>query len=436
MGGGRWEVGKLVFVKNAELFEKAKKLLPGGVSSPVRAFGAVGGVPRFLVRGEGPYVWDVEGNRYIDYVLSWGPMILGHAHPEVVAAVKETAEKGLSFGAPHPLELELAELIQRAYPVAERVRFVNSGTEATMSAIRLARGYTNRPYLVKFRGNYHGHADGLLVEAGSGALTFGHPSSAGVPEDYAKLTLVAEYNDVAGLEKLFSERGEEIAAVIFEPVVGNSGVIPPTEAFLKALRELTRKAGALLIVDEVMTGFRLAFGGATERFGLEPDLVTLGKVMGGGLPAAAYAGRAEIMEKLAPLGPVYQAGTLSGNPLAMAAGKKTLEILAENRGLYDRLETLGEKLEAGLAEVLSEAGVPHTINRVGSMLTVFFTEGPVTSFPDAEKSDPELFNRFFHGLLAGGVYWPASRFEAAFLSVAHTEAELEWTLEAARKAFR
>ena len=428
-------MGKLVFVKNAELFEKAKKLLPGGVSSPVRAFGAVGGVPRFLVRGEGPYVWDVEENRYVDYVLSWGPMILGHAHPEVVAAVKETAEKGLSFGAPHPLELELAELIQAAYPVAERVRFVNSGTEATMSAIRLARGYTNRPYLVKFRGNYHGHADGLLVEAGSGALTFGHPSSAGVPEEYARLTLVAEYNDVEGLKRLFAERGEEIAAVIFEPVVGNSGVIPPSAEFLKALRELTREHGALLIVDEVMTGFRLAFGGATERYHLEPDLVTLGKVMGGGLPAAAYAGRAEIMEKLAPLGPVYQAGTLSGNPLAMAAGKKTLELLKENPGFYARLETLGEKLAAGLAEVLTAAGVPHTINRVGSMLTVFFTEGPVTTFAEAEKSDPELFNRFFHALLSGGVYWPASRFEAAFLSVAHTEAELEWTLEAAKKAF-
>jgi len=428
-------MGKLDLVKNAELFEKARKLLPGGVSSPVRAFGAVGGVPRFLVRGEGPYVWDVEGNRYVDYVLSWGPMILGHAHPEVVAAVKETAEKGLSFGAPHPLELELAELIQKAYPVAERVRFVNSGTEATMSAIRLARGYTNRPYLVKFRGNYHGHADGLLVEAGSGALTFGHPSSAGVPEEYAKLTLVAEYNDVEGLKALFAERGEEIAAVIFEPVVGNSGVIPPSEAFLKALRELTREAGALLIVDEVMTGFRLAFGGATERFGLEPDLVTLGKVMGGGLPAAAYAGRAEIMEKLAPLGPVYQAGTLSGNPLAMAAGKKTLELLAENPTYYARLEDLGAALEKELSEVLTEAGVPHTINRVGSMLTVFFTEGPVRSFRDAEKSDPELFNRFFHGLLKGGVYWPASRFEAAFLSVAHGEAEIAWTREAVKKTF-
>ncbi len=422
-------------MRNEALFEEAKALLPGGVSSPVRAFGAVGGTPRFLVRGEGPYVWDVEGNRYLDYVLSWGPLILGHAHPEVVAAVKEVAEKGLSFGAPHPLELELARLVRKAYPLAERVRFVNSGTEATMSALRLARGYTGRPYVVKFRGNYHGHADGLLVEAGSGALTFGHPSSAGVPEDCARLTLVAEYNDVEGLTRLFGERGEAIAAVIFEPVVGNSGVIPPSPAFLRALRALTRAHGALLVVDEVMTGFRLAFGGATERFGLEPDLVTLGKVMGGGLPAAAYAGPAAIMERLAPLGPVYQAGTLSGNPLAMAAGAATLGILAGDPGLYRRLEALGERLETGLAEALSAAGVPHTINRVGSMLTVFFAEGPVASYVDAERSDPELFRRFFHGLLARGVYWPASRFEAAFLSVAHTEDDLERTVAAVRATF-
>jgi len=422
-------------VRNEALFEEAKALLPGGVSSPVRAFGAVGGTPRFLVRGEGPYVWDVEGNRYLDYVLSWGPLILGHAHPEVVAAVKEAAEKGLSFGAPHPLELGLARLVRKAYPLAERVRFVNSGTEATMSALRLARGYTGRPYVVKFRGNYHGHADGLLVEAGSGALTFGHPSSAGVPEDCARLTLVAEYNDVEGLTRLFAERGEAIAAVIFEPVVGNSGVIPPSPAFLRALRALTRAHGALLVVDEVMTGFRLAFGGATERFGLEPDLVTLGKVMGGGLPAAAYAGPAAIMERLAPLGPVYQAGTLSGNPLAMAAGAATLGILAGDPGLYRRLEALGERLETGLAEALSAAGVPHTINRVGSMLTVFFAEGPVASYVDAERSDPELFRRFFHGLLARGVYWPASRFEAAFLSVAHTEDDLERTVAAVRATF-
>ena len=420
---------------NAELFEEAKKHLPGGVSSPVRAYGAVGGTPPFLVRGEGPYVFDVEGRRYLDFVLSWGPMILGHAHPEVVAAVKETAEKGLSFGAPHPFEIELAKLIQAAYPLAERVRFVNSGTEATMSALRLARGYTGRPYVVKFRGNYHGHADGLLVEAGSGALTFGQPSSAGVPEPYAQLTLVAEYNDAEGLKRLFAERGEEIAAVIFEPVVGNAGVIPPVPAFLDALRTLTRESGALLIADEVMTGFRLAFGGATERYGLEPDLITLGKIMGGGLPAAAYAGPARIMEQLAPLGPVYQAGTLSGNPLAMAAGIATLRQLKEHPEHYDRLEALGKALEAGLKEVLKEVGVPHQVNRVGSMLTVFFTEGPVQDYGSATKSDRALFNRFFHALLERGVYWPASPFEAAFLSVAHEEAAFEDVYRAVREAF-
>ncbi len=420
---------------NAELFEEAKKRLPGGVSSPVRAYRAVGGTPPFLARGEGPYVYDVEGRRYLDFVLSWGPMILGHAHPEVVAAVKAAAEKGLSFGAPHPFEIELAGLIQAAYPMAERVRFVNSGTEATMSALRLARGYTGRPYVVKFRGNYHGHADGLLVEAGSGALTYGQPSSAGVPEPYARLTLVAEYNDAEGLKRLFSERGEEIAAVIFEPVVGNAGVIPPEPAFLDALRTLTRESGALLIADEVMTGFRLAFGGATERFGLEPDLITLGKVMGGGLPAAAYAGPARIMEQLAPLGPVYQAGTLSGNPLAMAAGIATLRQLKEHPDYYDRLETLGKALEMGLREALKEAGVPHQVNRVGSMLTVFFTEGPVRDYSTATKSDRDLFNRFFHALLKRGVYWPASPFEAAFLSVAHEEAGFEDVYRAVREAF-
>lgn len=422
-------------VTNAELFEQAQKLLPGGVSSPVRAYGAVGGTPRFLVRGQGPYVWDVEGNRYVDYVLSWGPMILGHAHEAVVEAVQEAAARGLSFGAPHPDELELARLIQKAYPMAERVRFVNSGTEATMSALRLARGYTGRDLVVKFRGNYHGHADGLLVEAGSGALTFGHPSSSGVPESYARLTLVARYNDPESLKALFKTHGEEIAAVIFEPVVGNSGVIPPKAAFLQALRDLTREYGALLIVDEVMTGFRLAFGGATERYRLEPDLITLGKIMGGGLPSAAYAGPARIMEHLAPLGPVYQAGTLSGNPLAMAAGAATLRLLAEHPEFYQRLETLGQQLETALATALSGAGVPHRINRVGSMLTVFFTESQVESYEEAQTTDTRRFSQFFHGLLRRGIYWPASAYEAAFLSIAHEPALIEATAEAASQAF-
>ncbi|WP_038046625.1 glutamate-1-semialdehyde 2,1-aminomutase [Thermus caliditerrae] len=416
-----------------KLFLEAQRHIPGGVSSPVRAFRAVGGTPPFLVRGEGAYVWDADGNRYLDYVLSWGPLILGHAHPEVVARVKEVAEKGLTFGAPHPLEAELAQAVKRAYPGVELVRFVNSGTEATMSALRLARGYTGRPYIVKFRGNYHGHADGLLVEAGSGALTLGVPSSAGVPQEYARLTLVLEYNDPEALRALLKERGEEIAAIIFEPVVGNAGVLVPTEDFLKALHE-AKDYGVLLIADEVMTGFRLSFGGATERFGLKPDLVTLGKVLGGGLPAAAYGGRREVMEQVAPLGPVYQAGTLSGNPLAMAAGLATLEILEKNPGYYARLEEVGAKLEAGLEEMLSRKGIPHAVNRVGSMLTIFFTEGPVRTFAEAKRTDTELFKRFFHGLLDRGVYWPPSNFEAAFLSILHGEEEVAMTLEALERA--
>ncbi|WP_038056924.1 glutamate-1-semialdehyde 2,1-aminomutase [Thermus amyloliquefaciens] len=415
------------------LFSEAQRHIPGGVSSPVRAFKAVGGTPPFLVRGEGAYVWDADGNRYLDYVLSWGPLILGHAHPEVVQRVQEVAAQGLTFGAPHPLEVELAKAVKRAYPGLELVRFVSSGTEATMSALRLARGYTGRKYIVKFRGNYHGHADGLLVEAGSGALTLGVPSSAGVPQEYAQLTLVLEYNDPEGLRALLRARGEEVAAIIFEPVVGNAGVLLPTQDFLKALHE-AKDYGVLLIADEVMTGFRLAFGGATERLGLEPDLITLGKVLGGGLPAAAYGGRREIMEKVAPLGPVYQAGTLSGNPLAMASGLATLEILERNPGHYARLEEVGARLEAGLREVLSRKGIPHAVNRMGSMLTVFFTEGPVRTFAEAKRTDTELFKRFFHGLLHRGVYWPPSNFEAAFLSVAHGEEEVALTLEALEKA--
>ncbi|MER3451426.1 MAG: glutamate-1-semialdehyde-2,1-aminomutase [Thermus sp.] len=417
---------------NAELFQEAQAHIPGGVSSPVRAFKAVGGTPPYLVRGEGAYVYDLEGNRYLDYVLSWGPLILGHAHPKVLSRVREVMERGLTFGAPHPLEVELAKAVKRAYPV-DLVRFVSSGTEATMSALRLARGYTGRSLIVKFRGNYHGHADGLLVEAGSGALTFGVPTSAGVPQEYARLTLVLEYNDPEGLKEVLKARGEEIAAIIFEPVVGNAGVLIPTEEFLKALHE-AKAYGVLLIADEVMTGFRLAFGGATERFGLKPDLIALGKILGGGLPAAAYAGRREIMEKVAPLGPVYQAGTLSGNPLAMASGLATLEILEENPGLYQALERLGQRLEEGLKALLQETGTPGTVNRVGSMLTLFFTEGPVRTFLEAKKTDTNRFKEVFHALLKQGVYWPPSNFEAAFLSTAHTEEEIDRTLEAFRKA--
>ena len=421
--------------ENERLYSAARALLPGGVSSPVRAFGSVGGTPRFLVMGRGSRVWDTDGNEYVDYVGSWGPLILGHAHPEVVRAVQETAAAGLSFGAPHPLEVRLAEAVQRVYPALERLRFVNSGTEATMSALRVARGFTGRDRILKFKGNYHGHADGLLVEAGSGALTFGRPSSAGVPEAYAALTLVGRYNDADALEEVFARHGESLAAVIFEPVVGNAGVIPPTETFLSALRRLTREYGALLIADEVMTGFRLAPGGATEHYGIEPDLVTLGKILGGGLPAAAYGGRAEAMAQVAPEGPVYQAGTLSGNPLAMAAGLATLEVLQREPNVYERLESYGARLASGLGEALTRAGVPHTVNRVGSMLTVFFTEGPVTTFEDAARTDTAAFRRFFHALLEGGVYWPPSAYEAAFVSAAHSDEDLERTLAAARRAF-
>ena len=417
------------------LFEAARTLLPGGVSSPVRAFGSVGGTPRFLVEGRGSRVWDADGNEYVDYVGSWGPMILGHAHPEVVAAVQETAARGLGFGAPHPLEVELAGAVRRVYPALERLRFVNSGTEATMSALRVARGFTGRDHVLKFRGNYHGHADGLLVAAGSGALTLGQPSSAGVPAAYAGLTLVGRFNDPEALEAVFEDYGDRLAAVIFEPVVGNAGVIPPTPEFLAALRRLTREYGALLIADEVMTGFRVAPGGATERYGLKPDLITLGKILGGGLPAAAYGGRAEIMAQVAPEGPVYQAGTLSGNPLAMAAGLATLRALQRDPAIYDRLEDYGTRLEAGLREALAGSGVSHTINRVGSMLTVFFTEGPVTAYEDAERTDTAAFKRFFHALLGGGVYWPPSAFEAAFVSTAHADEDLERTLAAVRRAF-
>ncbi len=417
------------------LYQAASGLLPGGVSSPVRAFGSVGGSPRFLVRGRGSRVWDADGNEYVDYVGSWGPMILGHAHPEVVRAVQEAATEGLGFGAPHPLEVELARAVRGFYPALERLRFVNSGTEATMSALRVARGFTGRELVLKFKGNYHGHADGLLVEAGSGALTLGQPSSAGVPEGYARLTIVGRYNDADALEDVFREHGERIAAVIFEPVVGNAGVIPPSSEFLKALRQLTREYGALLIADEVMTGFRVAPGGATERYGLEPDLITLGKILGGGLPAAAYGGRAEVMAQVAPEGPVYQAGTLSGNPLAMAAGLATLRILERETAIYERLEDYGLRLAEGLAGELQRAGVAHTINRVGSMLTAFFTEGPVTGFEDARRTDTAAFRRFFHALLEGGVYWPPSAFEAAFVSAAHEDEDLERTLDAARTAF-
>ena len=427
--------------RSLELFRQAQQVIPGGVNSPVRAFKAVGGTPRFIARAQGAYLWDADGNRLLDYIGSWGPMILGHNHPAVMAAIQEALSEGLSYGAPTEREVRLAERVREAYPSADLVRFVSSGTEATMSALRLARGYTGRDLIVKFRGNYHGHADSLLVQAGSGLLSGGGgtarsaPSSAGVPQALAELTLVVDYNEPQALKELFERYGEQIAAVIFEPVVGNAGVLVPTPEFLEALHQLTQQYGALLIADEVMTGFRLAKGGAVELLGLKPDLICWGKIIGGGLPVGAYGGRAEIMQQVAPLGPVYQAGTLSGNPLSMAAGLATLKTLFQDPP-YARLEAYGKALEEGLLALFTAAGVPVAINRVGSMITVFFREGPVQTYSDAVASDTERFKVFFHGLLQRGVYWPPSQFEAAFFSVAHGEDELAKTLEAAEQALK
>lgn len=417
------------------LFSRAAQLMPGGVSSPVRAFQAVGGTPVFLERGEGCLVWDVDGNEYVDMVGSWGPLILGHSHPAIVTAAVAALERGTSFGAPSPGEIELAELVLARYPGSERVRFVNSGTEATMSALRVARAATGRDAFVKFEGNYHGHADPFLVAAGSGALSTGVPSSAGVPGDVTRHTLVAAYNDLDGLERLFAERGSDLAAVIVEPVVGNMGVVPPRPGFLEGLRRLTRGAGAMLIVDEVMTGFRLAAGGAVERYGLEPDLVTWGKVIGGGFPVGAYGGPAALMDLVSPVGAVYQAGTLSGNPVAMAAGVATLRELASNHDVYRQLERLGERLERGLLAAASDAGTPVTVNRVGSMITVFFTAQPVEDLAGAKSSDTAAFARWFRGLLRRGVYWPPSQFEAAFVSAAHDANAIDRVVAAAAAAF-
>ncbi|WP_297853521.1 glutamate-1-semialdehyde 2,1-aminomutase [Meiothermus sp.] len=427
--------------RSEHLFARAQQVIPGGVNSPVRAFKAVGGTPRFIARAQGAYLWDADGNRLLDYVGSWGPMILGHNHPAVVEAIRAALEEGLSYGAPTEREVVLAEKVLQAYPGCDQIRFVSSGTEATMSALRLARGYTGRDLIVKFRGNYHGHADSLLVQAGSGLLTGSGgtarsaPSSAGVPEAFAELTLVADYNDPEGLKALFAQQGEQIAAVIFEPVVGNAGVIVPTNEFLEALHRLTQEYGALLIADEVMTGFRLAPGGAVELLGLKPDLVCWGKIIGGGLPVGAYGGRAEIMQQVAPLGPVYQAGTLSGNPVAMAAGIATLDTLL-TQPPYAHLERYGQALQEGLAGIFRQAGIPTTINRVGSMITVFFREGPVSTYAQAVASDTQRFKQFFHGLLQNGVYWPPSQFEAAFFSAAHTQTELERTLEVVEQVVR
>ena len=415
------------------LFDRARRLIPGGVNSPVRSFGAVGGTPPFIVSGSGAHVRDADGNGYVDFVGSWGPLILGHAHPAVVEAVQRAAADGTSFGAPTERELELAELIVRVMPSIEMLRLVNSGTEAAMSAIRVARAYTGRSKLLKFNGNYHGHADGLLVKAGSGAATYGVPTSAGVPPGYAAETLVAEYNDLASVEALFDANVNQIAAVVVEPVAGNMGVVPPADGFLTGLRNLCDDNGALLIFDEVITGFRVAYGGAQERYRMRPDLTCLGKIIGGGLPVGAYGGRAEVMQVVAPLGPAYQAGTLSGNPLATAAGIACLHELAKP-GVYDTLEALGAEAEAGLLAAGDATGVPLTVNRVGSMLTAFFTESSVSTWDEAASSDTGQYAAFFHGLLERGVYVAPSQFEAAFVSLAHTAEDVAFAAEQARVA--
>ncbi|TNF67047.1 MAG: glutamate-1-semialdehyde-2,1-aminomutase [Bacteroidetes bacterium] len=419
--------------RSKELFTDAQSIIPGGVNSPVRAFKSVGGDPPFIKRAAGSSIEDVDGNTYVDYVGSWGPMIVGHANEEVLDAIIEAARGGTSFGAPTERETELAKMVIAAVPSIEKVRMVNSGTEATMSAIRVARGVTGRDRIIKFNGCYHGHADGLLVRAGSGALTLGVPDSPGVPADYARNTLIAEYNDTESVQRLFEENRGEIAAVIVEPVPGNMGVMVPAEGFLQDLRKITEKEGALLIFDEVMSGFRVALGGAQELFGITPDLTTLGKVIGGGLPVGAYGGRTEYMSQVAPEGPIYQAGTLSGNPLAMAAGIATLSIL-ERPGTYDTLETTSAQLAEGLAKINGKLGADLAFNRVGSMFTTFFTPGPVKDFEGAKSSDTTRFGEYFMAMLEEGVYLAPSQFEAAFVSLAHADRDVERTLRAHEKA--
>ncbi|MBF7084543.1 glutamate-1-semialdehyde 2,1-aminomutase [Desulfallas sp. Bu1-1] len=422
--------------KNSELlYEEAKRFIPGGVNSPVRAFKAVGATPVFIEKGEGALVHDVDGNTYIDYVGSWGPLVLGHRHPQVIKALRECLEMGTSFGAPTELETELARMIVDALPAVDMVRLVNSGTEATMSAIRLARGYTGRNKIVKFAGCYHGHADFLLIKAGSGALTLGVPTSPGVPAGTAEQTIVAPFNDLETLGQIFNEAGDDIAAVIIEPVPGNMGVVPPAPGFLEGLRELTRKYGSLLIFDEVMTGFRVAYGGAQVLYGIEPDLTCLGKIIGGGLPVGAYGGKEEIMSMVAPSGPVYQAGTLSGNPLATTAGIATLKLL-QQAGVYEELETKSARLDQGLREAAAAAGLELTFNRVGSMLCTFFTSEPVTDFASAARSDTGKYAQYFRAMLERGVYLAPSQFEAAFMSLAHTSEQIDKTVEAAYASFK
>jgi glutamate-1-semialdehyde 2,1-aminomutase len=420
-------------MKNQDLFQRAQRRIPAGVNSPVRAFRAVGGTPPFFERAAGAYLWDAEGRRYIDYLGSWGPMVAGHTHPAVVEAVQEAASRALSFGAPTEAEIELAELLCRLVPAVEMVRLVSSGTEATMTAVRLARGFTGRSLIVKFEGCYHGHADSLLVKAGSGALTFGNPSSAGVPAGTAAHTLVLDFNATDQVKRLFETRGSEIAAVIVEPVAGNMNLVLPAPGFLETLRSECSRHGVVLILDEVMTGFRVALGGAQARFGIRPDLTTLGKVIGGGLPVGAVGGRREIMEKIAPLGPVYQAGTLSGNPVAVAAGLATLKLIQEEN-FFEKLEATTRSLVEGLNAEARKADLAFCAQSIGSMFGVYFRASPPASFGEVMESDKERFNRFFHAMLERGVYLAPSAYEAGFVSGAHGKAEIERTLEAAREA--
>lgn len=418
--------------KSEEIFSAAQKLMPGGVSSPVRAFKSVGGQPIVFDRVEGAYIWDVDGNKYTDYVGTWGPAICGHAHPEVIAALKEALEKGTSFGAPCALENVLAEMVIEAVPSIEMVRFVNSGTEACMSVLRLMRAFTNREKLIKFEGCYHGHADMFLVKAGSGVATLGLPDSPGVPKSVTSNTLTAPYNDLEAVKQLFAENPDQISGVILEPVVGNAGFIPPDAGFLEGLRLITEENGALLVFDEVMTGFRIAYGGAQEKFGVTPDLTTLGKVIGGGLPVGAYGGRKDIMSMVAPAGPMYQAGTLSGNPLAMTAGIKTLELL-QKPGAYEQLDKITKKLINGLLAIAKENGHAVCGGHISGMFGMFFTKGPVQNYEDSKKSDLSKFSKYHRGMLERGIYLAPSQFEAGFTSLAHTEEDIDGTLAAARE---
>jgi glutamate-1-semialdehyde 2,1-aminomutase len=425
------------FDESRRLQKRAEQLIPGGVNSPVRAFKAVGCEAPFIVRGEGPRLWDADGNQYIDYIGSWGPLIFGHAEPGVLEAILNAAVNGTSFGASTPSEADLAELVIEAFPSVQKIRFVSSGTEATMSAIRLARAHTKRKYVVKFEGCYHGHADSLLVKAGSGVATFGIPGSAGVLEEISQFTIALPFNDAEAVEQAFSKYRHQIACVIVEPVVGNMGCVPANGGYLAGLRTITQRENTVLIFDEVMTGFRLAYGGAQELYGIKPDVTTFGKIIGGGLPVGAYGSSDEIMDLVAPLGPMYQAGTLSGNPLAMAAGVAQLKHLREKKGeIYPKLEALSAKLVEGVAEAAKQAGVTLSYNRVGSMFTWFFTDGPVTDWASASKCDTKAFGKFFQKMLDAGIYLPPSQFEAAFLSAAHTEEDVQKTISAAKESFR